>query len=88
MSAVLNNKNMPGRSHHFHIAKKDEKRLINRVCAVFAILMPLTTLPQIYLLYSTKNAGGLSLSMWVLYTIGCIPFLMFGYIYKHRQLVL
>lgn len=78
---------MPGQSHHFHLKKKDEKRLINRVCSVFAVLMPMTTIPQIYLLYSSKNAAGLSLAMWVLYTIGCIPFLLFGYIYKHRQIV-
>lgn len=78
---------MPGRSHHFHITKKDEKRLINRVCSVFAVLMPLTTTPQIYLLYSTKNAAGLSLLMWILYTFGCIPFLIFGILYKHTQLI-
>jgi len=79
---------MPGRSHHFHLTKKDEKRLINRVCAVFAVIMPLTTLPQIHLLYTTQDASGLSLLMWVLYCVGCIPFLLFGIIYKHRQLVI
>jgi uncharacterized protein with PQ loop repeat len=78
---------MSSKSYHFHITKKDEKRLINRICSVAAILMPLTTLPQIHLLYSTKNAESLSLAMWVLYMIGCIPFLAFGYIYKHKQLI-
>jgi len=78
---------MPGRSHHFHITKKQEKRLINRVCSVFAIFMPLTTVPQISLLYSSQDASGLSLWMWILYLIGCIPFLLFGIIYKHAQLI-
>lgn len=78
---------MPGHTHHFHIAKKNEKRFINRLCSVFAVLMPLTVLPQIYLLYTTQNASGLSLAMWVLYSIGCIPFLIFGYIYKLPQLI-
>lgn len=78
---------MSGQSHYFHITKKDEKRLINRVCAVFAVLMPLTTIPQITLLYMTKDAHGLSLLMWVLYSIGCVPFLAFGFIYKHVQLI-
>jgi len=78
---------MPGRSHHFHITKKNEKRLINRICAVFAVLMPLTVLPQIHLLYTTQNASGLSLAMWILYSIGCVPFLLFGYIYKLPQLI-
>jgi uncharacterized protein with PQ loop repeat len=78
---------MAGIAHHFHITKKNEKRFISRLCSVFAVLMPLTVLPQIHLLYSTQNASGLSLTMWVLYMVGCIPFLIFGYIYKVRQLV-
>lgn len=78
---------VPGRSHSFYLSQNDKKRLISRICSVCAVLMPLTTLPQIYLLYSTKNASGLSLLMWVLYTVGCIPFLLFGYLYRHRQLV-
>ena len=78
---------MPNRRHHFHVSKKQGKKLINRIYAVFAILMPLTAVPQITLLYSTKDAGGLSLIMWVLYCVGCIPFLMFGVIHKHLQLI-
>lgn len=78
---------MPGRYHHFHLTKKKEKLFINRICAVFAVLMPLTTLPQIIQLYTTQNASGLSLLMWILYTIGVIPFLLFGVIYRHSQLV-
>jgi len=74
-------------THHFYLTKKKEKQLINRICAVFAVFMPLTTLPQIIQLYTTQNASGLSLLMWVLYTIGVIPFLLFGIIYRHSQLV-
>lgn len=79
---------MPSRSYYFHLTKKEEKKIINRVCALFAVFMPLTTLPQIIQLYSTKSAGGLSLLMWVLYMVGCVPFLLFGIIYKHKQLIL
>jgi uncharacterized protein with PQ loop repeat len=78
---------MPGRHHHFYLTKKKEKQLINRICAVFAVFMPLTTLPQIIQLYTSHDASGLSLLMWVLYTIGVIPFLLFGVIYHHSQLV-
>jgi len=66
---------------------KKQKQLIDSVCAVFAVLMPLTTVPQIVLLFETKDASGLSLMMWVLYSIGCIPFLLFGSIYQHTQLI-
>lgn len=78
---------MSSHSHYFHLTKKREKLLIGRVCAVFAVLMPMTTLPQILMLYGTQNASGLSLSMWVLYSIGCVPFLLFGIIYRHMQII-
>jgi MtN3 and saliva related transmembrane protein len=85
---MYNNSNMSSHGYYLHLTKKSEKRIINRVCAVFAVIMPLTTLPQIFMLYGTKNASGLSLSMWVLYAIGCVPFLLFGIIYRHKQLIL
>lgn len=80
---------MPSHSYLLHLrtTKKQEKRLIGALCSVFAVLMPLTTLPQIYLLYTTHDTRGLSLSMWVLYAIGVIPFLLFGIINRYRQLV-
>jgi uncharacterized protein with PQ loop repeat len=78
---------MPHHTRHFHLTKKKEKQLINRVCAVFAVFMPLTTLPQIIQLYTTHDASGLSLLMWILYSIGVIPFLLFGIIYRHSQLI-
>lgn len=78
---------MAAHTHYFHLTKKKEKTLIGRICAVFAVIMPLTTLPQIAELYTTKNAVGLSLSMWVLYALSCVPFFMFGIIYRHKQII-
>ena len=75
---------MPANTHLFHLTKKKEKALVNRTCAIFAVIMPLTTAPQIIMLYTTQNASGLSLAMWVLYTIGVIPFLLFGLLYRHK----
>lgn len=79
---------MPGHSHHYHLIKGKKKHIINFICTIFAILMPLTTIPQIVLLYSTKEAAGLSLTMWIMYLIGVIPFLLFGIINKHVQLII
>lgn len=86
---------MSNKSYFMTIANKQlpkinikDKQLIGKVCGVFAILMPLTVVPQIELLYSTKDAGSLSLAMWVLYTIGCIPFLLFGIANRHWPLII
>ncbi len=69
--------------------KNDEKvkLQVSRVCTYFAVIMPLTTLPQLIKLYTSHNAGGLSLLMWILYTIGVVPFLLFGITHDVKQLV-
>lgn len=78
---------MPANTHLLHLTKTQEKAIINKICAVFAVFMPLTTAPQIFMLYTTQNASGLSLAMWLLYSVGVVPFLLFGILYRHKQLV-
>lgn len=77
-----------------HHKKKREKpsenyvKKLDQVCLLFSVLMPATTIPQIFKIYSTQDVTGLSLSMWVLYTIGVIPFLIYGIVHKEKPLVL
>lgn len=78
---------MPSNTHLIHLTKTKQKLLIGKICTVFAVLMPLTTLPQIILLYTSHDASGLSLAMWVMYSIGVVPFLLFGVLYRHTQLI-
>lgn len=83
-------------SHHgsIHIHKRKRGRvdgssvlLLDRVCTVFAVFMPLTTLPQIYKIYHYQDASGLSLWTWVLYSIGVIPFLLYGIVHRVPHLI-
>ncbi len=86
--------------HHIHQRKRnvvltDEYvkprnyvKLLDKTCIFFSVLMPATTLPQIYKIYATQNVVGLSLSMWVLYTIGVIPFLLYGIVHKEKPLII
>jgi uncharacterized protein with PQ loop repeat len=53
---------------------RNDKRLINRVMLVAAVVYPLTAIPQVYVIFSTKDASGVSLSTW-------IGFILFGIIY-------
>lgn len=64
------------------------KRIVDKTCYAFSILMPLTTIPQIHLIYSEKHATGVSLLMWIFYCIGVIPFFLYGILHKERQLVI
>lgn len=61
--------------------------MIDRICMLFSVAMPLTAIPQIHLIYTTKNVSGVSLLMWVFYCVGVIPFLIFGIVHKERQLI-
>lgn len=63
-------------------------RAIDNLCMVFSVLMPATALPQIYKTFYYQDATGLSLWMWLLYSIGVLPFLLYGVVHKVKQLIL
>ena len=63
-------------------------RIVDKACLIFSVIMPLTTIPQIHLIYTEKHANGVSLLMWILYCIGVIPFLCYGILHKERQLII
>ncbi|MBN1792496.1 hypothetical protein JW826_02320 [Candidatus Woesearchaeota archaeon] len=83
---------------HKHLSPKEElepfphpnpwMKSLDRICLVFSVIMPLTTLPQIIQIYATKDVKGLSLAMWILYMIGVIPFLMYGIAHKTKPLII
>lgn len=86
--------------HHIHQRKRnviqtDEYvhprnyiKVLDKTCIFFSVLMPATTIPQIYKIYSSQDVTGVSLSMWVLYSIGVIPFLLYGIVHKEKPLVI
>ncbi len=63
-------------------------RLLDHVCMIFSVVMPATTIPQIYKTYVTQNAVGVSLWMWVLYCIAVVPWLIYGIVHKARPIIL
>lgn len=62
-------------------------RFLDNVCLVFSVLMPATTIPQIWKIFRYQRVEGLSLEMWILYTIGVIPFLIYGIVHKEKPLI-
>ncbi|MBN2141735.1 PQ-loop repeat-containing protein [Candidatus Woesearchaeota archaeon] len=62
-------------------------RLLDDTCLVFSVIMPMTTLPQIIEIYTTHNVEGISLLMWVLYTVCIIPFFIYGIAHKTKPLI-
>ncbi|PID32249.1 hypothetical protein CR970_01530 [Candidatus Saccharibacteria bacterium] len=61
---------------------------IDRVVYIAAIIQPLTTLPQVYSIYSTRVVAGISLLTWVLYLLVGMVFLVYGIKHMLRPIIL
>jgi uncharacterized protein with PQ loop repeat len=51
------------------------------------ILGPLATFPQVYQIYSTHNASGLSLLTWSTYAFLDIPFIIYAFVHREPPLI-
>ena len=68
---------------------KDKRiRFLDNICLLFSVFMPLTTIPQIYKIFTYQLVDGLSLLMWVLYCIGVIPFLIYGIVHREKPIII
>lgn len=73
--------------HHAHKnryakAKKQQNSLIDWLALIVGVLQPLTTIPQIYLVYSSRDTSTVSLFMWTSYNVASIILLLYGI--KHK----
>lgn len=62
-------------------AKKQQSKkiiVIDRVMMVASIIHPLTTIPQVYEIFSTQNASGVSLLTWLGFMAIGVIFLTYG----------
>ncbi len=77
---------MSTKSHNTKV-RNSTNEFLDKTCLVFSILMPATTIPQIWSIYRNQNVEGLSLLMWVLYLIFVIPFLIYGIVHKEKPII-
>ena len=63
-------------------------RYLDNICLIFSVLMPATTIPQIWKIYYFKMVDGVSLLMWISYSIAVIPFLVYGIVHKEKPLII
>lgn len=66
----------------------DHKTQIYRLTLVASVVQPLTTLPQVYKIYTTHDVSGLSLYTWVGYALVGLAFLAYGLAYKLRPIAI
>jgi uncharacterized protein with PQ loop repeat len=60
------------------VKSKPAKSVFEKFMLVFATVEPLATIPQIYSIWTSSSAPGVSLTTWVFYTITSFIWLAYG----------
>jgi uncharacterized protein with PQ loop repeat len=64
------------------------KRLLDRIIYAAGIVGPAMSIPQIVLIYSTKNATGLAPESWLVWCVLNIPWILYGIVHKETPIVM
>lgn len=62
-------------------------KILDKLTFVAGIVGPLTVLPQIYEIFSTQDASGVSLTTWVLIFIVTLPWVFYGFAHRDRSII-
>ncbi|MGI0102795.1 MAG: PQ-loop domain-containing transporter [Nitrosotalea sp.] len=62
-------------------------RLLDRITFFAGVVGPFTILPQVYEIFSTKNASGVSLTSWILMFVVTLPWIFYGMAHKEKSIV-
>lgn len=77
---------------HYHLFKylrqKKNATAVDKLMATAAVLHPITALPQVILLYSNKDASGLSIFMWIGFLILGVIFMAYGIAHRLKPYIL
>ena len=71
---------------HPYPSKKRVISWVDKIVAITAVLYPLTLLPQLYEIYHTQNAEGVSLLTWSLLLLFTIPLVAYAFLHQDRKL--
>jgi uncharacterized protein with PQ loop repeat len=60
---------------------------LDKLTFVVGVVGPFTVLPQIYSIFSTKSAAGVSLATWSLIFIVTFPWILYGLAHKEKNII-
>ncbi len=82
----MRNKHEHKRSH-----KKETKThytvFLDKLTFVVGVIGPFTVLPQIYSIYHSHQANGVSLATWLLIFIVTFPWILYGLAHKDKSII-
>ena len=71
-------------------ARKEQRTtytvFLDKLTFVVGIIGPFTVLPQIYTIYSTKSAAGVSATTWALIFVVTFPWILYGLAHKEKNI--
>jgi len=60
---------------------------VDTLALIVGVVQPLVTIPQIYLIYSTQDATGVSAFMWAGYNVSSVILLLYGLRHKLTPII-
>ena len=60
---------------------------LDKLTFVVGVIGPFTVLPQIYSIFTTKSATGVSLTTWALIFIVTFPWILYGIAHKEKNII-
>ncbi len=60
---------------------------LDKLTFVVGVVGPFTVVPQIYSIFSTKSAQGVSLATWLLIFIVTFPWVLYGMAHKEKSII-
>ena len=72
---------------HLHLSKKAQLTAIDRAVMVAAVAYPLTTLPQVYQIFTSHTAAGVSLFSWLGFVFFGTIFLTYAIAHRLKALI-
>ncbi len=67
---------------------RKEKKQIDWLMWVAGLVGPISTLPQVYVIYTNESAVDISLLSWLLYSATTVVFLLYSIIHKLKPLII
>jgi len=60
---------------------------LDKLTFVVGVIGPFTVLPQVYSIFMTKSAAGVSLLTWALIFIVTFPWILYGMAHKEKSII-
>ena len=81
LKEALGEKSVPEGSNRRYV------HFLDRITFFAGVVGPFTVLPQVYEIFSTKNASGVSLISWIMMFVVTLPWIFYGMAHKEKSII-